>query len=525
MKPISLIKLLTLASFFALGTTVFAADDGETKDACRLRISKDATKKAEINATCSRTSYTDPTTGDSKERASTPKELAACNKAELAALLSAECDDKESQKDKNAACKTALEKYDNAMKETDAECERLGGGTSAECRRKARECSAGLNGGIDSEDGDSAVASLTNLINVYGKMQNGGAPNVAEGCVTDDVDAAKREEERIDDKITRLREETQDIKEKAVAVDKELAEKKQDVEKEMLDVEKDAEKDKFQKLTKNQEDAGRMQKAIMNSEKKRRDNILRIADKNVEIANFTFAHQKLNLALSDSRITKECRDKSVAAMNLKLKGTIDPKSGKEIRPKFTARESLQFKKDLKSEESNCIQERALQRVETTKALVDQKRKVKVEIDTLTASNVDEEKAIASEIKQMEALKTIAADEEAKAIEAKTKKLNSLNKSVTDMEKYVTDKKKNYDEKTKAKNDLIDKLQLDRQNVKPKFKKVISTVETSGRSASAYLNQCCNFSDSKENHSDCSRVLTDEPAGRTTKSKVKPAKIK
>ena len=180
------------------------------------------------------------------------------------------------------------------MKETAEECARFGEGSSAECRRKARECASGVSGGFESNDGDSAVQSITNLINVYGKMQNGaGNSAVDEGCVTDDPDAEKREVERIDDKITRLSEETQDIKEKAVAADKELAEKKQDVEKEMLDVEKDAEKEKFLKLTKNQEDAGRMQKAITNSEKKRRDNILRIADKNVEIANFTFAHQKV----------------------------------------------------------------------------------------------------------------------------------------------------------------------------------------------------------------------------------------
>ena len=505
MNPISLIKLLTLASFFVLGIkaeaqscdnplsinlrtnceTAFKGDDTKIKS-CSSSLNCLQTKKEE----------------DDKAKLDKKDEVAEKEKFTL-------------------KCDTALSKYDTAMKDTDSECERLGGTSSADCRKKAKECAAGLTGGLDSPDGESAVQSITNLINVYGKMQNGGAAPAAEGCVTDDVDAAKKEEERIDDKITRLREETQDIKEKAVATDKELAEKKQDVEKEMLDVEKDAEKEKFLKLTKNQEEAGRMQKSIMNSEKKRRDNILRIADKNVDIANFTFAHQKLNLALSDSRITKECRDKSVTAMNLKVKGTIDPKSGKEINPKFTQRESMQFKKDLKQEESNCIQEKALVRLETTKALVDQKRKVKVEIDSLTASNVDEEKVIANEIKQMDALKAISTEEEAKAIEAKTKKLNSLNKTVTDMEKYVTDKKKAYDEKTKAKNDLIDKLQLDRQNVKPKFKKVISTVESSGRSASAYLNMCCNFTIEKENHADCSRVTKDEPEGKTGKKIAKP----
>lgn len=510
MRAVSLIKLLTLASFFVLGVGAEAQSCDNPlsinlRTNCETQFKDDAAKIK----TCSSSLNCLQTKKEEDDKAKQDKK------------------DEEAEKEKfTIKCDAALSKYDTAMKDTDSECERLGGGSSIECRRKAKECAAGLSGGLDSSDGDSAVQSITNLINVYGKMQNGGATNVAEGCVTDDVDAAKREEERIDDKITRLREETQDIKEKAVATDKELAEKKQDVEKEMLDVEKDAEKEKFQKLTKNQEDAGRMQKAIMNSEKKRRDNILRIADLNVEIANFTFAHQKLNLALSDSRITKECRDKSVAAMNLKVKGTIDPKSGKEIRPKFTQRESMQFKKDLRQEESNCIQERALQRLETTKALVDQKRKVKVQIDSLSASNVDEEKAIATEIKQMDALKAIAADEEAKAIEAKTKKLNSLNKTVTDMEKYVADKKKSYDEKTKAKNDLIDKLQLDRQNVKPKFKKVISTVESSGRAASTYLNMCCNFKDKNDNHTDCTRVSTDEPEGITSKTKIsKPGKVK
>lgn len=503
MNLISLIKLLTLASFFVLGVKAEA-------QSCDNPLS--------INL---RTNCETAFKGDDAK-------IKTCASS-LNCLQTKKEEDEKAAADKDKAdvkCDAALAKYDTAMKDTDAECERLGGTSSAECRRKAKECAASVSGGYESPDGESAVNSITKLINVYGKMQNGETATAAEGCVTDDVDAAKREEERIDDKITRLREETQDIKEKAVAADKELAEKKQDVEKEMLDVEKDAEKEKFQKLTKNQEDAGRMQKAIMNSEKKRRDNILRIADKNVEIANFTFAHQKLNLALSDSRITKECRDKSIAAMNLKLKGTIDPKSGKEIKPKFSQRESMQFKKDLKQEESNCIQERALQRLETTKALVDQKRKVKVEIDSLTASNVDEEKAIATEIKQMEALKAIATEEEAKAIEAKTKKLNSLNKTVTDMEKYVTDKKKSYDEKTKAKNDLIDKLVLDRQNVKPKFKKVLSTVETSGRAASTYLNMCCNFKDKNDNHADCTRVTTDEPQGLTSKTKIsKPGKVK
>ena len=511
MKQILLIKLLTLASFFVFGVRAEA-------QSCDNPLS--------INA---RTSCETAFKGND-EKIKTCAATLNCLQAKKEDEDRAKQDKKDEAADKEKSvvkCETALSKYDTSMKDTSAECERLNVKNSLDCRKKAKECSSGLSGGIENDDPESSTQSLVNLINVYGKMQNGGGKDPAlDSCVTDDVDAAKREDERIDDKITRLREEAEDIKEKAIAVDKELAEKKQDVEKEMLDVEKDAEKAKFDKQTKNQEDAGRMQKAIMNSEKKRRDNILKIADLNVDIANFTFAHQKLNLALSDDRITKECRDKSIAAMNLKMKGSYDPKSGKEAKPKFTQKESMQFKKDLKQEESSCLQEKALQRVETTKALVDAKRKVKIQADTLSASNVDEEKAIASEIKQMEAMKAISADEEKKAIEGKVKKLNALNKSVTDMDKYVTDKKKSYDEKSKAKNDLIAKLQLDRQNVKPKFKKVSSAVDASGRAAAVYLNMCCNFKVKDENHADCSRVEEDEPEGKTSKTKIaKPAKIK
>lgn len=519
MKAFKLIKLFTLVGFFVASVHTFAgeAEDNETKEACRARIAKE--KKSEITATCNgRTTTTTNSAGKQSDEPLTFSQKEACVKSETELEMNTQCGDKETQKDKNQSCKSALKDYDDALKKTDEECNRMDVGSVTECRTKARQCAKGLDSfGSEEPESESATASIVRMIGVYGQMQRGATGGNASGCVLENDDKAAEKEEQIDDKITRVREEIQDLKEKATAVDKELSEKKQDVEKEMLDVEKDAEKAKFERQTKNQEDVGRMQKAIMASEKKRRDNILKIADLNVDIANFSFAHQKLNLALSDGRITKDCRDKSIATMNAKVKGVIDPKSGKEIRPKFTQQESLQFKKDLKMEEANCLQEKALQRQETTKALIDAKRKVKVQVDTLTTANVDEEKAIASEIKQMEALKTIAAEEEKVSIESKLKKLNSLNKSVTDMEKYVIDKKKSYDAKSKAKEDQINKLLMDRQNVKPKFAKISSIVDASGRLASVYINQCCSFADKTKNHSDCTRVTSSEPDAKTRKS--------
>ncbi len=494
MKTKTLFKVLTVVGLFVLGYEIKAESCSNTLGVS-LRTNCDTLYKAE------------------------PEKMKACALALECLQSKKEDDDKAKQEEKEAKveCKQALKDYDDAMKKTDEECNRMSVEKISECRERARQCSKGLDS-FQSENGDteSATASIVKMIGIYGQMQGSAAgnPNVAAGCVLENDDKAAEKEERIDDKITKIREEIQDLKEKATEADNKLNEKKQDVDKEMLDVEKDADKAKFEKQTKTQEEAGRMQKAVMNSEKKRRDNLLRIADLEVDMANFSFAHQKLNLALSDNRITKECRDKSIAAMNAKVKGSVDPKTGKIFTPKFSQQESLQFRKDLKSEESNCLQEKALQRQETTKALIDAKRKVKVQVDTLTASNTDEEKAIAADLKQMESLKAIATEEEKKDIDNKLKKLNSLNKSVTDMEKHIVDKKKSYEEKSKAKEDQISKLLLDRQNVKPKFAKVSSTVEVSGRAASVYLNQCCAFADKAKNHSDCSRVTSVEPEAKT-----------
>lgn len=514
MKAISLIKLLTLVCFLVVGANI-KAEDYKNKEEC-LRKTTGSCTEAEINEyiTTTKTIVNGATQesssiskGEARKQCENKKKEDACQKYESTS------ESKESKEE----CKQTYKDYIEAQKNTAKECLLVGEKSNEECRIKADKCANDLNSfGSPKEDSDNAADSIVKILGVYEQMQGvaSGNPNTGNSvsgyCAMEKDEKAKEAEQTIDDKITRLREEIQDLKEKSTEADNKFNEKKQEVEKEMLDIEKEADKAKFEKQTKTQEDAARMQKAVMASEKKRKDNLVKIADLQVELANFSFAHQKINLALSDARITKECRDKAKATLEAKVKGTIDPKTGRQVKPTFTQQESIQFKKDLKFEESNCLQERALQKQETIKGLIDSKRKVQVQIDNLKTSNDDEAKAIENEMKQMEALKAIAVEEEQKAIESKFKALGALNQSVVDMEKYTADKKKTYEEKTKAIEDQINKLLLDRQNVKAKFAEVSAKATESRDRASDFLMKCCASSDPKANDANCGKVKTSNP---------------
>ena len=86
-----------------------------------------------------------------------------------------------------------------------------------------------------------------------------------------------------------------------------------------------------------------------------------------------------------------------------------------------------------------------------------------------------------------------------------------------MEKHIFDKKKSYEEKSRAKEDLISKLLLDRQNVKARFAKVSSVATESRDRASDYLVQCC--SDRKQLDANCSKVESANPDAEVKKART------
>lgn len=514
MKAISLIKLLTPVFFLVISSKTIAADENETKDQCRIRINKE--KSSEAEKTCSeRKVTTTKSDGTRSEQPLNSTELRDCKKAELEALVSAECSEKESKKDRDAKCDTKAKEYDEAVKKAEEECGKLGSEDVKDCKEKAASCHTATDTSGDSAvSSDSAADAIIRILGMGGQVAGGGnAPEVA-GCALED-DTVEKEKERIEDKVTKLKEEIADLKTKATEADKDLDEKRQKVEEDIIEVEKEFEKAKTERQTKNQEAAGRIQTAILNAEKKRRDNAAKIATLQTKIANFSFGNMEINLAFADSKIQLECRNKAIALRDAKTKPTVDPKTGKSVQPKFTLKESQAFKQQLKIEESNCLQQKALEKQKVIKGLMDNKRELQAQVKALEDSSADEIKAIENEKKQAEALKKISDEEEIKQQEAKFKKLDALNKSVVDMEKHVADKKRSFGEKAQAKEQQIQELLMKRAKVKPRFTKVTSSVKSSVRSAESFIGSCCPGGVS--DHARCSSIKSDNPDVKSKKT--------
>lgn len=512
MKAKSILKRFTVVSFLITGMAQigFASDAVETNEACRKRVQND--EKESIHARCSQRKSKGI---DGNYHILEGVELEDCKKTELKNELMAECDHLESAKDIRSRCDQALKSYDEAVSKTDEQCGLIKSITGesvrgAECREKANLCKSGSMGFTDGHEGSGTVQSIANI---YGMMSsvNGGHQNEnsnLNGCFMENDEKAAEKESTIDDKITKMREDISELKEDATKADQDLNEKRQDVEEKINEAEAEFEKDKFEKQKTNAERIAQIQKMVLASQKKRRDNDRRIVEKHIEIANLTFAEQKINLTLAESTIKRTCNDMATAMVN-KAKNKIDGQSGKSTSIRYSHQEALRIKKDIKAALFECLQTKALEKQAAAKSIIDNRRKLQADIAAYEASSVDEAKAIENELKNMEDLKTIAAEEEKKAIETKLKKMNTLNQSVVDMEKFVTEKKRTYAEKAIAKEEQIKKIILDRQNIKSRFVKVSSAANASGRMASTYLEQCCTAATRSQNQKGCTRVMRSE----------------
>jgi hypothetical protein len=474
MKATTLFKLFTVVCFLMIGQVSGAAESCEEK--C------DTTNAIPSTGNTTDASYNNAVKANERCKA-------RCEKAD--------------QRDEKliGQCKELRNKYDEAAKKASEECARMGEENYASCMQKARDCSKGLSSfGSEEQDGDSVASSLVNLIGVYGQMQGSSNNGADPSCVIENDEKEADKEARDDEKITSLRADIENLKEDAVKEDERLDEKRQKVEEEMQQVEKDFDKVSTDNKTKNQTDAGNMQKKILDAEKKKKANLVKIMNIQTQIANLAFGHQEVNLSFADNLVTRECRAASSAVKEAALK----------VKQKFSNVESAKLVQDMKTAETVCLQKKAIEKQKVIKGLVDMKRQYQSEVDTLNSSNADETKSIEADQKQIEALKTIMTESEAKELEQKNKKLTSLNKSVTDLETSIANKKKSLEAKQKAKQDQIDKILMDRQKVKSKFTKVYSSAVTTTSSARQFVSECC-ATDYKPKSSDRTTVKGNEDA--------------
>ena len=516
MKAISILKICTAVSFLITGTGnfVFASEDGETKQECMRRVkSSGSVYRSRAESECNgRTMIIEG--GVSTPLVKGSPQYQSCVNSELVILAKDECDDFESTKDIKNKCEESLKSYYEASKKATSECSLIknSGSSAAECRETASRCAKGLNSFADDDSG-TAVGNIFGIMqSAYGSNQNDYSGY--DGCLMENDDKAAEKEATVDDKITKLREEITDLKEDATKADHELTEKRNEVEKEINEAEAEFEKDKFEKQKSNADRIAQIQKMVLASQKKRRDNDRRIVEKHIEVANLSFAQQKLNIELADVTITRTCKEVANTMLS-KVKNKLDSQTGKMTSLRYSLSEAQQIKKDIKLAQLNCLQNKALEKQAAIKSIIDNRRKLQADIASLEASSADEAKAIENELKNMEDLKAIAAEEEKKSLEAKLKKMNNLNQSVTDMEKFVENKKKSYGEKAKAKEDRINKLIIDRQNFKSRFAKVTEAAKESGDKASSYLDLCCKNSDKSKNHKSCGRVINLEEGDNIT----------
>ena len=402
------------------------------------------------------------------------------------------CDSKSEMNDAKASCDSKFAEYQTSLKATNAACAKAKGGSLSTCRDKAAAC------GMDASD----VESGSDLSGMIGMLMSGSNPKNSSGgaCALYDPTFEERKGQ-IDDQIQRLKDEQVDAVTKQSELDDELNNKKNEVNEKVSDLEAEFRKADTEKKTQSQQEAADLQKKILASDKVIRDNLIKVADKNVEIANLSFGIQQIMIESSNLAVNKNCTDKYNAAFNAAF-GLVTGADGKKTKPKYTMRENSKIRADLRLIQTQCLQIEGVKRDAQLKGIADKRRSLTVEIDTYMKSNEDEQKSIALDRKALEDKEKLLTDDQKKALEEKNTKLDNLNKSVVDFAAVVDKKKKALDAKIEARNVQIKTLSDRKNNLQPIFDDVQSTISDSRDAGAAYKAACCTV---KPYHTGCVQV--------------------
>ena len=389
------------------------------------------------------------------------------------------CPSKSDLSEGKADCESKFTEYLSSLKATNKACAKASAPGIANCSNAARSCGMPVSSAEGEGDMMSILASLTNI---------GGSAAGAGGCNLYDPTLATRKAE-FDDKIARLEDEKVEAVTKQAELDDELNQKKNEVNEKISDLEAEYRKAETEMKNQSMQEAADLQKKILASNKKIRDNLARIADKNTEIANLSFGIQQIMIESSDYAMNKACRDK-VEAAKAAVMAPVTGADGKKRPPKYTMKESQKIKADLKHVETQCKDIENVKRGAQLKGIADKRRLLMVEIDTFQKSNQDEQKSIELDRKALEDKEKLLTENQKKALDEKNIKLDNLSKSVMDMAAIVDRKKKALDAKIKKRDEQIADLIRQKNEVKPIYDEVESSMEDSRDAATAYIGKCC-----------------------------------
>lgn len=404
----------------------------------------------------------------------------------------------------NSDCRDLYRSYTDATTKAAEECAKSNVSSVSACISQANSCGAALN--TDSSNGDSVVSSIQNLLGAMGSAQN----NSSTRACFEDVEGEEERQERLDERIQRLRDENEDSVTKQADLDDEFSRRKEEVNEKILEAEEDVNKKKIERQTRQQEESSRIQKAVLKAEKTKYDNLTQINKLNIEKANLQFAQQQIVIEFSSARINKTCRDKVMALKDALTAPTVAPPvsgtpAAKPVAKKFSVREAQKIKQDLKLEEQSCLQTEALKKSAQIKGLADKRAGLEAQIETLNRAITDEEKAINIEKQAFEELKKTMTQEEQQQEEAKIKKLNNLSQSLAKFAETIDRKKKSLDSRIASRNELIRTLTLSKQNKKDRFATVSGSLSSRQSAQQDYIETCCSQS-TKDLY--CSRVQSD-----------------
>lgn len=494
MKAISLFKLLTVAGFliFSVSERVYAV---ETLAQCTTR--------------CNSENPITVGSQDAQYQTQMDRRTACVSNCTAA---------NQQQQDTVAQCRSLQSAYNSDTQKILQECAKIGTSSPQQCMSQLNQC--GVTTNPFDETSDNAFASLAGSI---AQMQASGASSnqCYNNLLANDTDT-KKEAERLDDKIAQLQDKIQGNIDKKSEQNNKLNEKRTKVDADMQKAQEDVDKRKYDRQTKNQEEATRVAKLVLASEKKRRDNITKIADKTNEMANLSYAMQEIQIKFADSEITTQCQTEQQSYMDLKLYKTdskgqpILDSSGNKIKLNFSASNARTLKNDIQSKYALCMQREALKKSAQIKGINDSKRKLQAEIDSLNAANQDEQKQIELEQKNLEQMKALSDAQDKTDMDNLTKKLDSLNQSVVQYEQYVQQMKASLDQRNANINQQIAQLQQEKLNVGSRYQAVGAVVNGSSASRSQFRSACCNgsrssMSNSTEFNGSCSAASTQQDA--------------
>lgn len=405
------------------------------------------------------------------------------------------------QQELRTQCTGLRDRYDQARTKAREECARAGQPAGPSCESWANQCSGRQNTDEFGED-DGLGGLLSGVVDTF-SGSTAGTPEACYTALLQNDNDARKEKERLDDKIARLREQIQANNDKKAEQDDKLNQKRAEVEEKMLKAEEEVDKKKFERQTKNQQEAVRVGRLVIAAEKKKRENLNKINEKTNEMSNLSYAKQEIEIKFAQSEVVTMCRERTQAYADSKIyvvdsKGVpVTDKNGTKRKKKFSSSDARTLRQDVVAKEALCLRQEALKKSAQLKGINDTKRKLQAEIDNLQSENLDEDKTIQLEQNNLEQLKAIAVAEEAKDIENLQKKLASLNKTVTDFEQIVLQKKRNLDERNAAIERQIAEVGQQMLNVSNRYQPINVANETSQEAAQRFVNQCCADSNSQD----------------------------